>query len=839
MVKIVLSSIALLISCNMFAQRSAVSATSADFKSNSIPGDQIKITIDTLSLFISDYNTQILENKRQVRISTGEISQADLTSKVPAVVGFRSNLFPATIRLKGDRRVHFEDGNVSYRVELSGDNSIFKMKRFSLHKPRAKNYIYESFFHKALIREKLIGLTYKFIRLFINHQDVGIYALEEFMDVNLIESSSRRAGPILHFSEAGSATILDLMDVEIFGDAPKDIAAKKIHSAALKKLTDFRNGNASFGRTFDRKKMADFFALTDILGVQHATAAKSVRYYFNPITEKMEPIGFDGHHGAEGAIFITAEMGIDPEVGWFYRDYHDWYYLLFSNPKTFDEDFFSFYMSSLKRMSEKKYIDSLFNDLEPSVKNDLAILESEKKPLLADHIISFGPDTFQFSKEVFYKRCEYISNLIGKKKRINAVLISNNSTNLKIAIQNLSPLPVELLSIDQNGKRIMIPPRYILLPARSYASDALYSQFEIQVTGYDPQKVASIEYRVLGLNDVNSDTILTKSSITIRENGLIIYSRDHDPDAFHKAYARYPFIHFNDTLKQFEIIKGKWTLSAPESIPFGYKLVIHEGVEVDLQKHAFLLINSPVEFVGTEKNPIIFHSSDSSGGLFVNAGGGKSKMEYVRFNNMAPLAENEWQLTGAVTFNESPVTISHCTFSNMKAEDGLNLVRSPFTISNTTFSNTQSDALDLDFSNGSVSNCVFNKCGNDCMDGSGSVIQVENVIVNKAGDKGISCGEQSTITATNCTVNDSRIGFASKDDSKLFINNCKVRNCAYGLVAFQKKNKFGPSHITGSNILFDNINNKFLIEENSSCVLDSKPVTEFLKGVRFSLYDIY
>ena len=837
--RIILSTVSFLMSLCVFAQHSTAPSVSPYAKNNPNPGGQIGLVIDTLSVFISDYNMQILENKRQVRISTGDITQADLTKKVTAVVGFRNQLYPATVRLKGDRKVHFEDGNISYRIELSGDNTILKMNRFSLQKPRTKNYVYESFFHKALIREKLIGLQYRYVRLFINHQDAGIYALEEFMDVNLIESSSRRAGPILHFSEDKSATILDSMEVQIFGDAPKDQATKQFYAVARKKLSDFRDGKTGFGRTFDRKKMADFFALTDILGFQHASVAKSVRYYFNPITEKMEPIGFDGHHGAEGAIFITAEMGIDPEVGWFYRDYGKWYYLLFSNPKTFDEDFFSFYMSSLQRMSEKKYLDSLLYELGPSVENELAILASEKKPLLADHIISFGPDTFHFSREEFYKRREYIANLLGKKKRVNTALISWLGENLKIGIRNISPLPVELLSIDQNGKRIEIPPRYILMPSKLYTADALYSQFEIQVPGYDPQKPVSIEYRVIGLNDVNSDTILPKSPLAIRENGLIIFSRDHDPEAFQKNYSKYPFIRFNDSLKQFEIIKGKWKLSAPESIPSGYTLVIHEGVELDLQKHAFLLTHSPVEFIGTEKNPIIFFSSDSSGGLLINAGGRKSKMEYVKFNNLAPLSENEWQLTGAVTFNESPVTISHCTFSNMKAEDGLNLVRSPFNISYSTFLGSQSDALDLDFSNGLVSNCTFNRCGNDGIDGSGSIVQIENSVVNNAGDKGMSCGEESTITASNCTVNGSKIGFGSKDNSKFIINNSKIQNCTYGLAAFQKKNKFGPSGIIANNIKFEGVKNNFLIEEKSSCVLDNKVLGVFSKNVRFILYNIY
>ncbi|HEY4798624.1 MAG TPA: right-handed parallel beta-helix repeat-containing protein [Bacteroidia bacterium] len=798
---------------------------------------QKSMNVDTISIFVTDYDMQKLENLRNESF-LGE-DKGDLKSKVPCVVDYKHTFMSATIRLKGDRKIHYEDGNASYRIELAGENTILKMKRFSLHKARAKNYVYESLFHKALKRENLIGLTYKFVKVFINNKDAGIYALEEFMDVDLIEASRRREGPILHFSEDKSAILLDSMDVETFGSEPKAKSKKRIYVEARKQLTDFRNGKLQVGQVFDRKKLGDFFALTDVLGFHHGAVSKSVRYYFNPITEKMEPIGFDGHYGTEGAIFIAAEMGIDPEVGWFYRLYHDWFYLFFSNPKTFDADFFSSYMSSLKRMSETKYLDSLFADLGPSIDSELKLLQSDNPPLLADHIVSFGPDTFHFSKADLYARQVYMRNLIANKKRINTALVSFKGEDVKIGVRNFTPLPVEFLSVTQDGKKTLLDPSFILLPSKLYTSDSTYSILDVHIPGYDPKKNITIEYSVLGLHEPNSDTVIRRSSVVIREVGLVVRDRMHDPDAFRKNYSKYPFVTFNDTLKQFEIIKGKWVFKAPESFPMGYTLVIHEGAEIDFQKHAYLVSYSPVKFIGTQKEPIRIFSSDSSGGLFINAGGRKSELEYVEFKRLAPPSQNDWVLSGAVTFNESPVSISRCTFINMKSEDGINIVRSQFSMSNTTFKGTLSDGLDLDFSDGTVTNCTFNNCGNDGIDGSGSTILVENTTINHAGDKGISSGEESNITAVNCTVNDSKIGFASKDQSVTTLKNCTIHGCIYGLVALQKKSKFGPGIIKASNLKIENVPNNYLIEERSTCIIDGKPINTFSKNVRFTLYDIY
>ncbi|MCP4146172.1 MAG: hypothetical protein GY757_00340, partial [bacterium] len=79
---------------------------------------------------------------------------------------------PIKIRLKGDRRIHFEDKEKwSFRIKTKGENTVFGMKWFSLQKPRARNYIYEWLFHEVLRREGLIALRYKFVHLVLNGKD--------------------------------------------------------------------------------------------------------------------------------------------------------------------------------------------------------------------------------------------------------------------------------------------------------------------------------------------------------------------------------------------------------------------------------------------------------------------------------------------------------------------------------------------------------------------------------------------------------------------------------------------------------------------------------------------
>ena len=50
----------------------------------------------------------------------------------------------AKIRLKGDRDSHYSQRkNSSYKIDILKDKTVNGLRKFSLMKPRARNYIYE------------------------------------------------------------------------------------------------------------------------------------------------------------------------------------------------------------------------------------------------------------------------------------------------------------------------------------------------------------------------------------------------------------------------------------------------------------------------------------------------------------------------------------------------------------------------------------------------------------------------------------------------------------------------------------------------------------------------
>lgn len=118
---------------------------------------------------------------------------------VPTVVGNKGKYFRAKIRLKRDRDIHFSSPtDWSFRVKVKKHYSILGIRVFSLHRPRARNYMYEWLFHKALARENVLKLQYRFVELILNGKNLGIYALKEYFDRNLLKRQGRKNGRFLN-----------------------------------------------------------------------------------------------------------------------------------------------------------------------------------------------------------------------------------------------------------------------------------------------------------------------------------------------------------------------------------------------------------------------------------------------------------------------------------------------------------------------------------------------------------------------------------------------------------------------------------------------------------------
>jgi len=270
--------------------------------------------LSQINLEIGFEEFELIRAKRDEAVASGILftSDADL---VPATVTTEGQSLDARVRLKGDLVDHLRTKKWSFRVELEDDHRLFGMRRFSIQHPSTREYQFEQTYFDNLRHEGVLAPRYEFVEVSLNGENLGIYALEEFFSRELIESQHRRAGVILGFEEqyywehVGRPPINRLamgmltesftssnayIDVFESGRIAKNPELQLQADRAVLNLRKFQEGSLIAGDIFDLEKMATFLALTELWQAQHSTLENNMRFYYNPVSGLLEPVGFDG-----------------------------------------------------------------------------------------------------------------------------------------------------------------------------------------------------------------------------------------------------------------------------------------------------------------------------------------------------------------------------------------------------------------------------------------------------------------------------------------------------------------------------------------------------------------
>jgi hypothetical protein len=190
------------------------------------------------------------------------------------------------LKLIGMNFDHFaESKKWSFRISIKGDNTIDSQKKFNMLVPRSRGFVNGFVGQKYLEELNLISLRVRPIKLVLNGDDLGIYYKEEFYDKRLIEHNNFRE----------SAIIL-LNNYKIDVSTNKYEKYKPIIDKFLEKVDLVKNNKAEVSELFDIDKMADRIALSILFGDSHSLIDFNQRYYLNPFTAKLEPLGREWHY---------------------------------------------------------------------------------------------------------------------------------------------------------------------------------------------------------------------------------------------------------------------------------------------------------------------------------------------------------------------------------------------------------------------------------------------------------------------------------------------------------------------------------------------------------------
>lgn len=803
-----------------------------------------RASLQTLRLNVKPKFFRKLSLKREEAIRRDLLIAAP-GDEVPALLPWRGKVLKASIRLKGDRVDHLSSDKWSFRVQLKGDATLLGMKCFSLHQPRTRDSLYEWIFHQILIREGVIGLRYDFVNLTLNNRDLGIYALEEHFDKRLVEAQRRREGPIVRFREdlhwqfhvehrkqakfwtapypleplrfKNTSGLVESAQIDVFNSKrwKADPERQALRRRAIAMLEALRRGTLAAHEAMDVEKTARFLAICDLFRNRHALSWNNMRFFFDPVTSRLEPIGFDASSPEERHDPIGCDGG--PWVG---RQPSDPPLPLECNlfvPKRLLSDpvLFVAYVRALDRLSRPPWLQGHFTELEGRLVPLRDTLRSE--PLQSEAFEYLSQQDFYAAQQ------EQIRLRLHRQQALRAYHSASAAGKLVLSLASIQPFPVEVLELrSSDGRRYRpVVGEDVILPGRVPLSSPVERRLSFAplpgVPASPGPTTLTLIHRLLGLDERREVTVLDGEGLPIEA------LRVHLPSSITTGSP--PFLRRNEETGDLHVLPGDWTLDVPLVIPGGGLLHCGPGTRLDLRSKAFIVSYRALQLVGTAEAPITIESSDGTGqGLVVLGAHRPSLLEHVTIRDMSCPSRSGWTLTAGLTFHESPVVIDACRFLNGRSEDALNLVRTNFELRNCRFEGSASDAFDADFCEGKIFDTRFTACGNDAIDVSGSKVSLRRIVVDGAGDKGLSAGEDSRVDARFLEIRKVKIGLASKDRSVLEAQDLIIMGGEVGLAVYEKKSEFGPAEMRVNRLSMSDVRRPQLIERNSILLLDDETI---------------
>ena len=811
---------------------------------------------DEIRLDVKFKHFRKIEQKRQEALKRDLLISSD-DDFVPGNITVAGNTFDCKLRLKGDLSDHWSGHKWSLRVQLKDDAFVFGMSRFSLQDPVTRGHTGEWMFLESLRREGLLAVRYRFVNLTLNGKLMGVYAMEEHFSKELIESQGRREGVIVSFDENrlwqeevtpqgnvdwGSvyqAANLQPRNSKRVGRSP---VLQKQKVAALNLLRGLQEKELEGDEVFASDRLGRFLAISRLWGAERGLLFADINFFFDPITGRLEPIGFDGNPGTTVQTpYCYFSWGDIPD---------NWVNQALRSPRIAKA-----YIKHLDLFTRPNYLAKLRGELEAK---ELRIRRLQLKDLFMEEdnaIWKSDASLLQYDPwNLLEHRATHIRLELAEEQPAMSYArpMEGDSASLEVIVRNALTQPIEIIGFEKGDRHwtaketLHLPDlaqldptgKTVVMPLQRFGHTSFDGDHHFILDDYlehnsSSDKNASeglyLLARILGMENRPLRLPVPIDSSRFRPEKLPFRANRESPVSIHS------FLQEEDDV--LVVLPGEHKVTEDLIIPPNRSLLLPAGTILLFAPEATLVSESPIRALGTEEYPVILTASNATWpGLLIANAKERSEFRHVRISKMAGVGSDAnpkgidrggWTLTGGITFHHSPVDISHCHISNGLSEDALNIIASDFTLRDSVFSDISSDAFDGDFVKGSITNCTFERIGGDAIDLSGSNVTIEKIRVFETADKALSAGEDSRVTLSKSLFEDIGFGIASKDFSDVRAFDVHIKRAKVAaLAAYQKKNVFGPAKIMARGLQVTETAKTHLIQKGSSAEIDGQSLQQ-------------
>jgi len=794
--------------------------------------------LENVRLDVKFKHLQQLEAKRAEALALGWL-HADDDDFVPATLTVGAAAMPAKIRLKGDGLDHWQGDQWSFRVKVQGDERPFGMRVFSLQHPKSRWFLNEWAFLENLRREDILAVGYRFVNVSFNGADWGIFALEEHFDKMLLESQGRRAGVILAFEEPESfhadAQLRDTgghvgtwfshtrnQQIRVFSQSKvqADPVLRDQADEAVEMLRAFQEGRRSASEVFDIARLARFYALADLWRASHASFWCNLRYYYNPVTARLEPIGFDAM-----ALWGDSEHPLIPARR---DDYTD-------NASLRDPIVAAEYLKELRRVADPGYLTELKQQVSPQFDRWRLALQREFP----------NERRIQPQWDQLAARQAYLRRALNFERQVIAGVRREHGA-MFVELRSIALLPVEVVGLRVGDHDIPAGNISTLLPAKEVAAERSAKAADSDAAASAPLVILQpqlpnqpIEVVTLRLCPIpasaESETlyVLTRfvgaelahaQAVTAAPARRMHGARPNQPTIV-EACARHPFLEQSDCDGHLTVRSGAWRVAGDLIMPAGTTLTIPAGTHLSFESGALLYTTGPLHLQGAPDAPVVLDAASGSwSGIIVLDSAERLRWQHAIIRDTASFARGGWMVTGGTTLYRSDASLTSVQFADSSAEDALNVIHAEVDFRDVEFSGCASDAFDGDFIIGTVDGAEFRDIRGDGLDVSGSELNVRNVVARRVVDKAVSVGERSRVAISGLDASTCGFALAAKDGSTATWNQGSARNTHIAVAAYVKKPEFGPAQSTAEGVQILDTPQAALVEIGCRVSVNGTPI---------------
>lgn len=786
-------------------------------------------SLDTLRIEMKDGQRHVIRAARDEAMASGVLF-ADEQPWVTATVAVRDIGVPVQMRLKGLLEDHRNTDKWSYRISMRDEHAWNGMTSFSIQHPGTRGYLNEWLYLESIRREGLLAPRYDFTNVMFNGTNSGVFAVEEHVTREWLESQGRRDGIILrmddtdiwrqyvtlghHFGGVFPAGFTNLPVEEFHAKRVADdgeLTAQR--DAAVRLLIAFTTGEKTGSQVFDVEQTSRFLALHELWSSDHALGPPNARFYFNAMTGRFEPIAGDAESDFNrSAHFVSLPIH--------YHDHSDVGKSIFWAPLYLqDLAAMEAFVRELTRVAQPQYLDELQAKVAHSESRYLAALRREYPQV-------------QPPWDGLRRRQAQLRNMLAPPRTVLAYG-SHDGGKLRLEVANALGLPVEVLAIQIDGQETipvqaalaendnvaltMNDRSSVILPLKQFDQRMRYARFAMPFTrsaaqiSADPtgQPTVRLRTRILGHDrEVWADVKMGRNLLTVPEG--IPASPTID-----EALARYPFLEQTDD-GALRIRAGTWDIAEDFVLPHGVTLQADAGTTLRFASHAAMLSRGPVILIGEPSAPIILEAAGESWpGLIVLNAKQPSSFRHVIVRNTRGIDRAGWRVPAGVTFHKSAVTIDQTHFLSAQAAHALHIDHAPFTLQQLHFNGCAFDGLHLSHSRGTITDSLLADIQCDAISTIATEVNLVNVTARHIGRHALACAEDSRIELNHFSIASARYGIISKDASFIVAQNLDLTDVQLGLAAYNHKPAFGPAAINAGRTRMNNVAQPCLVQTES------------------------